>query len=344
MYILVTGGAGYIGCHTVRALQKEGFKVVVLDNLINGHRKIVENVLKVPLVIGDIGNNQLLTKLLEGEHESTKGNKIEAVVHFAAFAYVGESVINPSKYFKNNVAKTIYLLDTILKVSKERKKNSHNYKIPIVFSSSCATYGIPDDFPIVETTKQNPINPYGESKLIIEKVLKKYSEVYNLSSIIFRYFNAAGADPKGDLGENHCPETHLIPLAFDAAEKKLPYLRIYGDNYPTPDGTCIRDFIHVVDIADAHVIGLKKIIKDNGCYIYNLGTGEGLSVKQIISQVEKITNRNVKTKIEPRREGDPHILLSSPKKAFEELNWEPKYSTINKIISDAWQWYKKLNL
>ncbi len=343
MYILVTGGAGYIGCHTVRALQKQGFKVVVLDNLIHGHKQIIEKVLKVPLVIGDIGDTELVNMILSGKHESTKGEPITAVIHFAAFAYVGESVINPNKYFKNNVANTIYLLDSLLKVSKERKKANSNYQIPIVFSSTCATYGIPDNYPILESTKQSPINPYGESKLIIEKLLIKYSEVYGLSSIIFRYFNAAGADPNGDLGENHHPETHLIPLAFDAAIKKIPYLKIYGDDYPTSDGTCIRDFVHVVDIAEAHVIGLKKILKNNGCYIYNLGTGRGISVKEIISTVEKITNLKIETKVEQRRKGDPHLLLASPKKAFEELNWIPKNSGIENIVRDAWKWFQSIN-
>ena len=343
MYILVTGGAGYIGCHTVRALQKQGFKVVVLDNLIHGHKQIIEKVLKVPLVVGDIGDTELVNMILSGKHESTKGETITAVIHFAAFAYVGESVINPSKYFKNNVANTIYLLDSLLKVSKERKKANSNYQIPIVFSSTCATYGIPENYPILESTKQRPINPYGESKLIIEKLLIKYSEVYGLSSIIFRYFNAAGADPNGDLGENHHPETHLIPLAFDAAIKKIPYLKIYGDDYPTSDGTCIRDFVHVVDIAEAHVIGLKKILKNNGCYIYNLGTGRGISVKEIISTVEKITNLKIETKVEQRRKGDPHLLLASPKKAFKELNWVPKNSGIENIVRDAWKWFQSIN-
>jgi len=343
MYILVTGGAGYIGCHTVRALQKEGFKVVVLDNLIHGHKEIVEKVLKVPLIIGDIGDTELVTQILNGEHEATKGELVTAVIHFAAFAYVGESVNNPTKYFKNNVANTIYLLDVLIKVSKEREKTHSNYRIPIVFSSTCATYGIPNNYPILESTNQHPINPYGESKLIIEKLLIQYSEVYGLSSMIFRYFNAAGADPRGDLGEKHDPETHLIPLAFDAAVKKIPYLKIYGDNYPTSDGTCVRDFIHVVDIAEAHVIGLKKILKNNGCFIYNLGTGKGLSVKEIISTVEKITNLKIKTKIELRRKGDPHILLASPEKAFKELNWSPKNSDIDIIVRDAWKWFQNTN-
>ena len=343
MNILVTGGAGYIGSHTVKALQKEGFRVIVLDNLIHGHKKIIEKVLKVPLIVGDIGNSELVYKILSGRHKSTNGEPISAVIHFAAFAYVGESVINPTKYFKNNVANTIYLLDALIKASKERKEADSNHNIPIVFSSSCATYGIPDNYPILESTKQNPINPYGESKLIIEKLLIKYSEVYGLSSMIFRYFNAAGADPNGDLGENHLPETHLIPLAFDAAVKKIPYLKIYGDDYPTPDGTCIRDFIHVVDIAEAHVIGLKKILNNNGCYIYNLGTGKGISVREIISTVEKITTLKIKTKVEKRRKGDPHLLLASPKKAFEELNWVPKNSKIEIIVRDAWKWFQSIN-
>ncbi|MBO8240547.1 UDP-glucose 4-epimerase GalE [Prochlorococcus marinus XMU1412] len=342
MYILVTGGAGYIGSHTVRALQKENFEVVVLDNLIYGHKKIVENVLKVPLIVGDIGNKELITQILSGKHPKTNGKKIMAVIHFAAFAYVGESVKKPLKYYINNVKKSISFFESIFEESSNRSKGEISRQIPIVFSSTCATYGIPKKLPIIESTEQNPINPYGRSKLMIENILKDLYFSHNIPSMIFRYFNAAGADPKGDIGENHIPETHLIPLAFDALTKEKCKFQLFGNDYQTFDGTCIRDYIHVTDIADAHVKGLIKILNEGGQHIYNLGTGNGLSVKQVLKSIEKVTNLELNIEIHPRRQGDPPILVASPNKALNELNWKPSYSNIDTIVEHAWKWYQRI--
>ena len=341
MYILVTGGAGYIGSHTVRALQKENFKVVVLDNLIYGHKEIVENILKAPLIIGDIGNKKLIRQILNGKHPKTNGEKIMAIIHFAAYAYVGESVIDPLKYYLNNVQKSISFFEVILQEGY-KKNNKITKTIPIVFSSTCATYGIPSKLPIDESMEQNPINPYGRSKLIIENILKDYYLAYQMPSIIFRYFNAAGADPEGDLGEKHEPETHLIPLAFDALTKEKYKFKLFGDNYKTHDGTCIRDYIHVVDIANAHVKGLIKILNEGGQHVFNLGTGNGLSVKEVLQSIERVTNLKLNIEIKPRRKGDPPVLVASPNKAFNELNWSPKLSDIDTIVKHAWRWYQSL--
>jgi UDP-glucose 4-epimerase len=258
--VIVAGGAGYIGSHTIRELQNGGFEPVVLDNLVYGHRKIVEDVLGVPLVIGKVGDKKLLEKLLAGNHPSTKGKDIKGIMHFAAYAYVGESVIDPAKYYKNNLAETIMLLEALLEDAK--KKNSQ--PVPIVFSSTCATYGLPSEteIPIRETTLQNPINPYGWSKLMIEKILIDYHKAYKLPVSILRYFNAAGADIKGDIGEDHNPETHLIPLVLEGLFSKEGFIKINGIDYPTFDGTCIRDYVHVSDLAKAHVLALNKIIND----------------------------------------------------------------------------------
>ena len=342
MYILVTGGAGYIGSHTVRALQQQDFKVIVLDNLIYGHQDIVEKNLKVPFIFGNIGNKELIKKILSGNHPKTNGKKISAIIHFAAYAYVGESVKNPLKYYVNNVKETISFFEEIIKETRERKLSDDSERIPIVFSSSCATYGIPEELPIIESMKQNPINPYGKTKLMIEEILKDFYLSYDLPSIIFRYFNAAGADPKGDLGENHIPETHLIPLAFDAATKKSKNFKIFGNDYPTFDGTCIRDFIHVVDLANAHVKGLKRLLENGGHDSFNLGTGKGLSVKQVLKSIENITGLEIEIETHPRRLGDPPILIASPLKARNQLGWIPKFSAIDIIVQDAWNWYKNL--
>ena len=342
MFILVTGGAGYIGSQTVRALQRENFKVIVLDNLVYGHQDIVEKTLKAPLIKGNIGNKELISKILSGNHPKTNGEKVLAIIHFAAYAYVGESFKNPLKYYENNVKQSISLFEAVIKESQDRKLSKESSQIPIVFSSSCATYGIPEKLPITESMQQKPINPYGRSKLMIEEILKDFYFSYNMPSIIFRYFNAAGADPKGDLGENHNPETHLIPLAFDAATKKSKEFKIFGNDYPTFDGTCIRDFIHVKDLANAHVKGLKKVLESGGHHSYNLGTGKGLSVKQVLNSIEKVTNLKIDIKNYPRRLGDPPILVASASKAKTELKWVPQFPEIDKIVLHAWQWYKYL--
>lgn len=342
MSILVTGGAGYIGSHTVRALKKANLDPIVLDNLVYGHEKIVTEKLNVPFIKGDIGDQKLINNLLDGTHEITKTSRIKGIIHFAAYAYVGESISDPLKYYKNNVKKSLDFLDSII---------SHNLKnkisIPIVFSSTCATYGYPKNFPINEDNNQNPINPYGWSKFFVERFLKDFGKSYGLKSVIFRYFNAAGADPYGDLGEDHTPETHLIPLIFDVISGKKEFLEVFGNDYPTKDGTCIRDYIHVNDLADAHIKGLNFLFNKknslNGFFpeIFNLGNGKGYSVKEVIEKTELVTGKKVNYKITRRRDGDPPILISSSDKASDILNWEPKYKKLELIIEHSWKWYCK---
>ena len=358
MRVLVTGGAGYIGSHTVRALIKAGHEPVVIDNLVYGHREVVEEIFKIPFICGNIGDTNLLRSIIFGNHENLRnsnheGKMIEAVLHFAAYAYVGESVKEPLKYYKNNVVGSINLLDTICSKDISSRRSSFD-PIPIVFSSTCATYGIPKELPITENTPQNPINPYGKSKLMIEQVIKDLAKSSNLRSVILRYFNAAGASPDSIIGEDHDPETHLIPLVIKAAIKSET-IKIFGDDYPTKDGTCLRDYIHVCDLADAHVLALntfnekeknpKLIHESEGkCNVYNLGNGSGVSVKEIINIVENITHRHIKSITEKRREGDPASLIASPSKIQKELGWSPKYPQIEEIISHAINWYRKLYL
>jgi UDP-glucose 4-epimerase len=262
MRVLVTGGAGYIGSHAVRALHRAGHQPVVLDNLVYGHEDIVTKVLKVPLVLGQVGDRDVLESLLRGRHPNLvgtalEGRPIEAVLHFAAYAYVGESVQDPAKYYRNNLGDTLTLLEALVATEKP---------LPIVFSSTCATYGLPQQIPMAEDHPQAPINPYGRGKWMAEQLLNDFGHAYGLPSVIFRYFNAAGADPDGDLGEDHDPETHLIPRVLDVMSSREPYLQIFGDDYPTADGTCIRDYIHVADLANAHVLGLQRIVqmRDSG--------------------------------------------------------------------------------
>ncbi len=335
--VIVAGGAGYIGSHTIRGLQKGGFEPVVLDNLVYGHRKIVENVLRVPLVIGQVGDKQLLKKLLSGDHPSTKGKDIKGIMHFANFTYVGESVSDPAKYYKNNLAETIMLLEALLEDSKKR----NTQPIPIVFSSTAAIYGLPlqTEIPISETTLQNPINPYGRSKLMIENILIDYHKAYKLPVSILRYFNAAGADVKGDIGEDHNPETHLIPLVLQALFDKEGFIKVNGIDYPTFDGTCIRDYVHVSDLANAHVLALNKIINDRSLSIYNLGNGKGYSIMEVIDTAKKVTGKEIKILKSKRRKGDPPVLISSPEKAKKELLWEPEFSDLESIIRTAWNWH-----
>ncbi|QPN59107.1 UDP-glucose 4-epimerase GalE [Synechococcus sp. CBW1002] len=337
MTILVTGGAGYIGSHTVRALQRQGFSVVVLDNLVYGHADIVE-ILGVPLVQGQVGDRPLLDQLLSGDHPACAGEPMEAVLHFAAYAYVGESVADPARYYRNNLGDSLTLLEALLAEGQRRGEAP----VPIVFSSTCATYGIPqpDQIPIRESCPQRPINPYGRSKQMVEQLLADFGEAYGLPSVIFRYFNAAGADPAGDLGEDHTPETHLIPLVLDAISGRLAELQIYGDDYPTPDGTCIRDYIHVCDLADAHVLGLQRLLADKGRHIYNLGTGTGASVQQVIDAAKATTQRGLLTQVAPRRPGDPPVLVASAEKAQIELGWRPRYPELSTILAHAWAWHQ----
>lgn len=322
--ILVTGGAGYIGSHTVLALEDQGYRIVVLDNLIYGHRELIETFPQVKLIIGDINDAKLL-KSIFSIHD------IVAVIHFAAYAYVGESINNPQKYYRNNVVGSLTLLETMMEHGVNK----------IVFSSTCATYGIPENLPIPEDHPQNPINPYGTSKLIVEKILLDFSRAYGLQSVIFRYFNAAGADPKGQLGEDHAPETHLIPLILYTALGKLSKITIYGTDYPTPDGTCIRDYIHVSDLAQAHVLGLEYLLQGGKTDIFNLGNGNGFSVRAIIETARLVTNSPIPVLEGDRRPGDPPILVGSSKKARQILGWQPKYPQAKDILTHAWTWHQQ---
>jgi UDP-glucose 4-epimerase len=342
--ILVTGGAGYIGSHAVRALTRAGHQPVVLDNLVYGHADIVEKTLKVPLVLGQVGDREVLEPLLRGRHPALEGTvlegkPIEAVLHFAAYAYVGESVSDPAKYYRNNLGDTLTLLEAL--VASERP-------LPIVFSSTCATYGIPQQVPITEDHPQAPINPYGRSKWMVEQLLTDFAAAYGLPSVIFRYFNAAGADPDGDLGEDHDPETHLIPRVLDTMSGREPYLQIFGDDYPTPDGTCIRDYIHVADLADAHVLGLERLLRLREReeslrrpLIYNLGNGTGYSVQQVIETAKAVTGRGLLAHVARRREGDPPQLVAGADRAHQELGWRPRYPDLETIIEHAWAWHQR---
>lgn len=322
--ILVTGGAGYIGSHTVYALKHAGYKVVILDNLVYGHRDLVESVLQVEIIEGDTNDRQLLDELF-------KSRDITAVMHFSAYAYVGESVKDPAKYYRNNVIGTLVLLEAMLAACVKQ----------FVFSSTCATYGVPKTVPIPEDHPQNPINPYGESKLMVEKILSDFNNAYDFKSVRFRYFNAAGADPSGLLGEDHNPETHLIPLVLQTALGKRESISIFGTDYPTTDGTCVRDYIHVNDLADAHVLGLEYLLKGGDSAVFNLGNGNGFSVKEVIQTARKVTGKNIKAIECDRRPGDPPALIGSGDKARKILGWEPKYPDIKDIITHAWQWHQK---
>ena len=322
--ILVIGGAGYIGSHVVQALQGAGYEVVVLDNLVYGHRELVERVLQVKLVVGDISDRPLLDELFAT-------HSIAAVMHFAAYAYVGESVTAPAKYYRNNVAGTLTLLEAMVAASVKN----------FVFSSTCATYGMPEKVPIPEDHPQNPINPYGSSKLMVEKILADFEGAYGLKSVIFRYFNAAGADPSGELGEDHNPETHLIPLVLLAALGKRESVSIFGTDYPTPDGTCIRDYIHVVDLADAHILGLEQLLRGGDSEIFNLGNGSGFSVRQVIETARQVSGKTIKVIEGDRRPGDPPILVGSSEKARKILGWQPRYPDIKDILIHAWNWHQR---
>jgi len=322
--ILVTGGAGYIGSHAVQALQKSGYDVVILDNLVYGHRDIVENALKVELVVGDTGDRALLDKLFSSRD-------IAAVMHFAAYAYVGESVTDPAKYYRNNVLGTLTLLEAMVAANVKK----------FVFSSTCATYGVPKTVPIPEDHPQDPINPYGASKLMVERILADFDIAYNFKSVSFRYFNAAGADPSGLLGEDHNPETHLLPLVLMTALGKRESVSIFGTDYPTPDGTCIRDYIHVCDLADAHVLGLEYLLNGGNSNIFNLGNGSGFSVKEAIDAAREITGKEIKAIECDRRPGDPPMLVGSSEKARKILGWQPQYADIKDIITHAWNWHQK---
>ncbi|MEC4892421.1 MAG: UDP-glucose 4-epimerase GalE [Oscillatoria sp. PMC 1051.18] len=322
--ILVTGGAGYIGSHAVQTLQQQGYEVIILDNLVYGHRDLVENVLQAKLIVGDISDRQLLNEIFTTY-------SVTAVMHFAAYGYVGESVVNPAKYYQNNVAGTLALLSAMIAAGVKK----------FVFSSTCATYGIPEIVPITEDCVQNPINPYGISKLMVEKILADFDRAYDLKYVCFRYFNAAGADPAGKLGEDHSPEAHLIPLVLLTALGKREAISIYGTDYPTPDGTCVRDYIHVVDIARAHLLGLEYLRKENQSQVFNLGNGSGFSVREVIETAKEVTGNKIETIKCDRRPGDPAILVGSAEKAYQILGWQPEYPHLKEMITHAWNWHQK---
>ncbi|MEM8505226.1 MAG: UDP-glucose 4-epimerase GalE [Cyanobacteria bacterium P01_D01_bin.1] len=322
--VLVTGGGGYIGSHTVKALQHAGYSVVVLDNLVYGHRDLVENVLKTQLIEGDICDRPLLDQIF-----STY--QIAAVVHFAAYAYVGESTVDPAKYYANNVVGTLTLLQAMISANIDK----------LVFSSTCAIYGVPDSLPVIETHPKSPVNPYGRSKLVVEQMLDDFDCAYGLSSICFRYFNAAGADPSGQLGEDHTPETHLVPLVLEAAANQRRAISIFGTDYPTADGTCIRDYIHVSDLAHAHVLGLDYLLQGRSSQKINLSNGSGFSVRQVIETAKAVTGCPIQVVEEARRAGDPPALVGSSGKAFDLLGWQPRYPDLTDIIAHAWQWHQK---
>jgi UDP-glucose 4-epimerase len=322
--ILVTGGAGYIGSHTVLALLRAGYEVVILDNLVYGHRDLVEQVLQVELIQGDTGDRALLDDLF-------KTRNITAVMHFSAYAYVGESVTDPAKYYRNNVLGTLTLLEAMLAASVKK----------FVFSSTCATYGVPEVIPIPENHPQNPINPYGATKLMVERILSDFDVAYEFKSVRFRYFNAAGADPSGSLGEDHNPETHLIPLVLQTALGKRKSISIFGTDYPTPDGTCIRDYIHVSDLADAHVLGLEYLLKGGDSQAFNLGNGSGFSVREVIAAAQEVTGIDIPVEECDRRPGDPPALIGTSEKAITTLGWQPKYPDIKDIVAHAWQWHQQ---
>lgn len=318
--VLVTGGAGYIGSHTVRLLASQGYKVVVLDNLVFGHRQAIVDE-GVELVVGDIGDKELISGLFDR-------HGFAAVIHFAAYAYVGESVTNPLKYYRNNTAAPLALLEVM------QEKGCKNF----VFSSTCATYGVPASIPIVESNPQDPINPYGRSKLMLEWILRDCDTAWGLKTASLRYFNASGSSPDGKIGEDHNPETHLIPRVLMAVTGEISHLDVFGTDYPTPDGTCIRDYIHVDDLASAHSAALTHLAAGGDSVACNLGTGVGVSVKEIITAVEEVTGRTVPVKYSPRRAGDPPQLLADPSFAKQTLGWEAAHKDVRDMVRSAWAW------
>lgn len=320
MTILVCGGAGYIGSHMVAELIEKGNDVVVLDNLEKGHK---DALLGGKLYIGDLRDKDVLNKVFTE-------NKIDAVIDFAAYSLVGESMTEPLKYFNNNVYGTINLLEAM---------KEHNVKY-IVFSSTAATYGEPKEVPILEESETIPTNAYGESKLLVEKILKWCDHAYGIKYTTLRYFNAAGAHINGKIGEDHSPETHLIPLILSVALGKREKIMIFGDDYDTKDGSCVRDYIHVSDLASAHSLALERLMNGGESRIYNLGNGTGFSVKEMIEIARKVTNHPIPAEVAPRRAGDPAVLIASSDKAVKELNWKPKFNSVETIIETAWNWHK----
>ncbi|HZL84771.1 MAG TPA: UDP-glucose 4-epimerase GalE [Candidatus Krumholzibacteria bacterium] len=319
-HVLVTGGAGYIGSHTCKILAQRGFTPVVLDNLVHGHRA---NVRWGPFFLGDVADTELVGRIVR-EHD------IRALVHFAAYAYVGESMQKPEKYFDNNVGRGLRLLQTA-------RENGVRH---VVFSSTCAVYGLPEKVPIDERQSLRPVNPYGETKLMVERALHWLGVSHSLGWMALRYFNAAGADPDGDLGELHDPETHLVPRVIQAALGQIPAVEIFGTDYDTPDGTAIRDYVHVNDLGTAHASALEYLMAGGESRAINLGTGAGCSVQEVVSAVEEISGRPVPVQFAPRRPGDPPILVADPSLARRTLDWSPRHSSLQSILQTAWDWHR----
>jgi len=322
MTVLVTGGAGYVGSHTVKRLAAAGARAVVLDTLERGHAELVRS---AELIVGDVADAAQLDEIFARQ-------AIDAVLHFAAYASVEESVRQPDRYWRNNVDATRTLLEAMTRADVRR----------IVFSSSCATYGIPERLPLVEEHPQRPVNPYGETKVAVERMLAEFERTHGLRSIVFRYFNAAGADPEAEIGEWHDPETHLIPLVLDAALDRRECVSIFGTDYPTPDGTCVRDYIHVSDLADAHVLGLAHLEAGNPSDAFNLGHGTGFSVRQVLAAAERVTGRAIPHREAERRAGDPPSLVGSAAKARRVLRFLPRHGELETIVATAWRWHRRL--
>jgi len=318
MNVLVTGGAGYVGSHAVRELRRCGHDVVIFDNLSEGHRQAAGD---CALIQGDLAEPEVIRAAL-------KESGAEAVMHFAASAYVGESVSDPEKYYYNNVVNTLNLLREMRGAGVRR----------FVFSSSCTLYGVPDGVPIGEEFPIQPLSPYGRTKATVEGILADYAEAYGLRYASLRYFNAAGADPQGDIGEDHSPETHLVPLVIHAAQGKRPSISIFGTDYPTPDGTCIRDYVHVCDLATAHAMALEAL-DDRGVMIYNLSTGRGHSVREVIEAVRQVSGRDLQVVETSRRPGDAPELVGSSERIMRDLGWQPRYPSLEQVVETAWRWH-----
>lgn len=321
MATLVLGGAGYIGSHTVDRLIEKGEKTIVVDSLVTGHRQAVNKDAK--FYQGDIADKDFMRQVFK------ENSDIDAVIHFAAYSLVAESMKKPLKYFDNNTAGMVKLLEVMNEFSIDK----------IVFSSTAATYGIPEEVPIKETTPQNPINPYGESKLMMEKIIRWADEAYGIKFVPLRYFNVAGAKPDGSIGEDHMPETHLLPIVLQVAMGKRDKLQIFGDDYNTPDGTNIRDYVHPLDLADAHILAVDYLKAGNPSTAFNLGSSTGFSNREILEAARKVTNKEIPAEIAPRRGGDPDVLVASSTKAREVLGWKPQFDNISKIIETAWKWH-----
>ena len=319
--ILVTGGAGYIGAHMVKALRQAGFRPVVLDDLSSGHRSAVRG---EELHVGDVGDAAFVDRVLADV-------KPAAVMHFAGFIQVGESVQDPGKYFRNNVSATQVLLDAM---------RAHDIR-RFIFSSTAAIFGEPQVVPIDEAHPKAPINPYGRSKWMVEQMLEDYDRAYGLKAVCLRYFNAAGADPEGELGECHQPETHLVPLILQVAAGRRPHITVYGEDYATADGTCVRDYIHVEDLADAHLLALRQLLAGGGSARYNLGNGNGYSVREVIAAVRRVTGHPIPVVVGQRREGDPPVLVADARAAREALGWQPCHGDLDTLVAHAWAWERR---